>query len=414
MQHNLTADQESAQAAFYNYLVDPQENVFILSGYSGTGKSTLVTKLIADWPAFQSTLKLIDPTVRELPINLTATTNKAAENLGQITGLECRTIHSFLGLTVVKNYETNKTYLKVRNKAAVPRCILIIDEASYIDRELLALIFQQASHCKIIFVGDPAQLIAVKASNAPVFNLQVSGAHLTETVRAKGDSPITDLATSFRHMVNTGEAFQFKPDGVVIEHLDRETFDNTIIEEFSRPDWTHRDSKYLAWTNKTVIAYNNAISNKVSGSPHFVVGDYAVCNSYVNLGSAGNIKTDEMVFITAIGLDQEMYGVMGKKFTLNDRLTVFIMNNPLDRAPLLKKLRATRDYNTVCIVEETWPDLRAVYAQTVNKSQGSTYGTVFIDLDDIGKCRDQNTLARMLYVAVSRARTKVYLTGDLV
>lgn len=54
-----------------------------------------------------------------------------------------------------------------------------------------------------------------------------------------------------------------------------------------------------------------------------------------------------------------------------------------------------------------------MYASTVNKSQGSTYDTVYIDLNDIGKCRDKDQVRRMLYVAVSRARHKVVFTGDI-
>ena len=65
-------------------------------------------------------------------------------------------------------------------------------------------------------------------------------------------------------------------------------------------------------------------------------------------------------------------------------------------------------------IERTWIDLRAAYAQTVDKSQGSTYDKVFIDLDDISHCTSGARIARMLYVAVSRARHQVIFTGDLV
>lgn len=61
-----------------------------------------------------------------------------------------------------------------------------------------------------------------------------------------------------------------------------------------------------------------------------------------------------------------------------------------------------------------WIDLRAAYACTINKAQGSTYDKVFIDLDDIKKCNSGNQIARMLYVGVSRARLIVYLCGDLI
>jgi ATP-dependent exoDNAse (exonuclease V) alpha subunit len=80
----------------------------------------------------------------------------------------------------------------------------------------------------------------------------------------------------------------------------------------------------------------------------------------------------------------------------------------------IKEARELEDFEAVQEMTEEWIDLRAAYSCTINKSQGSTYDKVFIDLDDLKKCRDTNQLARMLYVGVSRARNNVYLTGDLV
>jgi ATP-dependent exoDNAse (exonuclease V) alpha subunit len=66
------------------------------------------------------------------------------------------------------------------------------------------------------------------------------------------------------------------------------------------------------------------------------------------------------------------------------------------------------------IILDTWIDLRPSFAQTVNKSQGSTYDIVMIDLNDIcSKCRTLEQLARILYVALSRGRSRIIMTGDL-
>jgi ATP-dependent exoDNAse (exonuclease V) alpha subunit len=80
----------------------------------------------------------------------------------------------------------------------------------------------------------------------------------------------------------------------------------------------------------------------------------------------------------------------------------------------LREAEAQGDLSTVALINKTWIDLRAAYACTINKSQGSTYDKVFIDLDDLKRCNQPNTLARLLYVAVSRARYQVIFTGDLV
>lgn len=74
--------------------------------------------------------------------------------------------------------------------------------------------------------------------------------------------------------------------------------------------------------------------------------------------------------------------------------------------------RELQEYNLIAMADK-WADLRAMYACTVNKSQGSTFDRVFIDLSDIAKCNNGNTIARMLYVAVTRARHEVILTGDI-
>lgn len=408
----LTKDQEAAKEAFYAFLDDPVETVFVLAGYSGTGKTTLVKNLIDGWDGYRKLSKIVDPDDNSMQIKLTATTNKAAENFAFITGKECPTIHSFLGLRVVKNYETNQTYLKQKHNHYVEPCILLIDEASYIDSDLFGLIFKHTKGCKVVFIGDPAQLTAVRSNTAPVFNAGFNGAKLTEVVRAAEDSPITNLATKFRNTVNTGEFFSFKPDGVVVQHLSRENFDQAVLDEFTRKGWKHSDSKFLAWTNKTVIDYNNAIHDKVSGSPDFKVGDYAVCNSFVKLTTT-SIKTDQLVCITGIDIPVERYGITGRFFELDHIHMVFVPDSIVEKKELIKKLRKTGSLTELIEVEERWPDLRAAYAQTINKSQGSTYKSVYIDLDDIGKCNNANTLARMLYVGVSRAQERVYLTGDL-
>jgi hypothetical protein len=63
--------------------------------------------------------------------------------------------------------------------------------------------------------------------------------------------------------------------------------------------------------------------------------------------------------------------------------------------------------------DETFADLRPVHASTVHRSQGSTYGKVFVDLTDIGRNTRRDVLLRLLYVALTRARGDVVVTGEL-
>jgi len=280
----LTEDQQNALESFHNFLMDPIETVFVLRGYSGCGKSTLVRTLIDRMPGFNKTARLINPEHKEYEVALTATTNKAAENLGSITGQGAVTIHSFLGLRVSTDYRTNTTTLVPRTTDQKENYLLFIDEASYVDKQLLSFIFKMTRNCKVVFIGDPAQLTPVKATGTPVFDANFSGAALTTVVRQAEGNPIVDLSTKFRHTVNTGEFFSFTPDGHHVQYLQRDAFNEAIKAEFTRPDWRYQDSKILAWTNKCVINYNHFVRNHVKGDPDFQVDDYAICNSFVTVG----------------------------------------------------------------------------------------------------------------------------------
>lgn len=410
----LTADQLTALDALFLFLIDPVETVFVLSGYSGCGKSTLIRTLLDRMPNYLRTARLINPSQKEYDTQLTATTNKAAENLYQITGREVCTIHSYLGLRVDMDFRTNVTKLVARPNFTCPEdTVIFVDEASYVDRQLLEMIFQRTRNCKVVFIGDPAQLTPVKATSAPVFEAGFSGAALTTVVRQAEGNPIVDLSTKFRHTVNTGEFFGFTPDGHHIQRLDRNAFNEAIKQEFTRPDWRYADSKILAWTNKCVIGYNQYVRNLAQGDPDFQVGDYAVCNSFLQIGRSA-IKTDQLVQITKIEEPSDHYDVVGNWVTMDHYIRAFHPSSLASKNLRIKEARADNDIHTIAVIENSWVDLRGAYACTINKAQGSTFGSVFIDLDDVGRCNSGDQTARMLYVAVSRAKNHVFLTGDLV
>lgn len=408
----LTNDQQNALEAFARFMTDPTETVFVLSGYSGTGKTTLVKTLLEQMPNFMKTHRLLNPKANEYQIELTATTNKAAENFSQLSGKEVNTIHSYLSLRVNTDYATGVTTLVPRSMEPKQGILLFIDEASYVDSNLLRLIFKLTKDCKIVFIGDPAQLTPIKSSGTPVFTGHFPGAHLSQVVRQAEGNPIVDLSTKFRETVNSGEFFSFTPDGQSIKYLERSDFNKAIESEFTRPDWKYQDSKVLAWTNKCTIGYNHAVRDHVKGNPNFQVGDYAVCNKYVQVGNK-SIKTDQLVQITSISPDTSEYDVAGNQFTLDNSISVFMPKSLADKNALIKKARAAEQFTIVERADNQWIDLRAAYACTVNKAQGSTFDRVFIDLDDIKRCNSGDQIARMLYVGVSRARQQVFLTGDI-
>ena len=411
----LTKDQQEAFNSIFQFIADPNEHVFVLEGYAGTGKSYLVSKVLESIPKYFATQKLINPEYEEMSVELTATTNKAAEALQEQVKQLVKTIFNLLGLVVRTDYETNSKNLGIkRGTSKVHDSIIFIDEASYADGQLISYIFSQTENCKIIFIGDPAQL-SMSYGSAPVFNQGWPTARLTNVVRQAEDSPITQLTTSFRNTVNTGVWESFVPDGTSVIKLDKSQVNWELEKEFTRPDWHFKDSKVLAWTNKRVISYNHLIREMVKSTPELCVGDYATVNSFINPLNGNNYKTDETVLITGIIPNTVEHGVKGNSYYLNGSSnSVFMPHYIADKKKRIAEARRVNNYYVLESIDKNWVDLRATYASTVNKAQGSTYDKVFVDLDDISKCNSGNTIARMLYVACSRPKSKLYLIGDLV
>lgn len=411
----LTKDQQEAFNSIFQFIADPDEHVFVLEGYAGTGKSYLVSKVLENIPKYFATQKLVNPEYEDMVVELTATTNKAAEALQEQVHQPVKTIFSLLGLVVRTDYETNSKSLGVKRETnKVYNSIIFIDEASYADGQLISYVFSQTENCKIIFIGDPAQL-SMSYGTAPVFKQGWPTARLTNVVRQAEKSSIIQLTTSFRNTVNTGVWESFVPDGTSVIKLDKSQVNWELEKEFTRPDWHFKDSKVLAWTNKKVIAYNHLIREMVKSTPELCVGDYATVNSFINATNGISYKTDETVLITGVIKNTVDHGVKGDYYSLNGSNFLFFMpHSAIDKKKRITEARKLNNYSVIESIDRSWIDLRATYASTVNKAQGSTYDKVFVDLDDISKCNSGNTIARMLYVACSRPKSKLYLIGDLV
>lgn len=408
----LTQDQQNAYDDFYTFLLDPKEQVFVIEGFSGTGKSYLVSRLLGEIPNALKTANLLGTDLPDYEVVLTATTNKAAESLSNFVKKPVKTIFSHLNLRVSKDFKTGETSI-VKNKGTTPEDeIIFIDEASFVDSDLLTNIFKYSKNCKIVFIGDPAQLAPVKADLVPVFNAGFPTARMTEIVRQAEGNPIIELGRMFREAVSTGQIHPFTPDGVHIRHVTKEQFQDEVLAEFTRPEWSHYDSKLLAWRNKTVHTYNNYINQHLHGEPEIQEGDYAIVNEYIRKGNV-SLKTDQLVHVRGVNKEASAYGIPGTRFLLENGISYFRPNSIDDKKKFIKASRESGKYAKALEAEEEWIDLRPAFASTINKSQGSTYKKAYIDLDDLRACRNPDTLYRLLYVACTRPSEELILTGDL-
>lgn len=178
-----------------------------------------------------------------------------------------------------------------------------------------------------------------------------------------------------------------------IIHLSKTDFNEKILNMSDK-------DKLLLNKNTSVNKYNNQIFKNKHGRDEFKAGDVLVNNHYVY-----GIGTDEMVSIDDIQ-ENEYLGVKGYDVSIRHH-DYFLPK----KQSAIKSVY--RQLNQTDALKGFWIDLRPPYACTVHKSQGSTYDNVYIDLNDFKTIRDLSQLAKLLYVAMSRAKHKIYLTGDI-
>lgn len=387
----LTKDQEKAYKKILEFLLTGQK-YFVLNGYAGTGKTTLMEKLKDNFQTMNEALQS-HGRKKMSTLHFTATTNKAVTVLKHNLKIGCSTIHSLLGL--IPSEQSGGLYQKYPPK--IENSLIVIDEASMVDKELMKYI-QQSSNT-YIFVGDNTQLPPVVGGFA-IFNRGFPEYKMTQVIRQKPGS-LFQLVSLLRGKVEGGVIEKIETDGVEIIRGSKKDFDTTMFEDFSADDWTYTRSKYIGYTNNRVQRVNQMIETYKHGYYNIRPGDWLINNSYRQykfLSDKITFGTDEMVIVNMVKepepfQDMLFYPVMIKNhwFRVPSHLKAF----QLDIPDLI--------------------DLRNMYACTVHKAQGSTYDRVYINLNDLKTAarRNEDMFWRLLYVAVSRAREQVIFTGEL-
>jgi ATP-dependent exoDNAse (exonuclease V) alpha subunit len=426
----LTQGQQKASDAFFEFLMS-EEPFFSISGPAGTGKTFLMSHLCETvMQHYHDACKLLDIKPEFFNLAFTATTNKAAEVLEQSLKKQVSTIHSFLGLRVRNDYRTGKTLLdKTRNWHVRKKYVLFIDECSMIDAHLLKLILETMQDSKIIFVGDHAQMAPINEKQSQLYDLlkPENFCVLTEPVRNAGQPALVDLCAQLRHTVETGEFSPIEPAKDVVTYLNDNQVLQKLDELFKDPDPSCR---VLCYTNERVQEYNQHIRQSVRKLPEEIqVGDVLVVaqNGKAISGDIINVER-EIIVEELIGIEEDhsvnfifpdekpIQYYRAKIRNLSGAQISWIVRIPLqpERVTYAVKAFAKKaEWHFHYRLKEDYMDLREKAACTVYKAQGSTYDTVIIDLNDIGKSFDAAQVARMLYVGASRARKQIYLFGSL-
>jgi hypothetical protein len=410
---------------FSAFMSDPTASYMVIEGSPGTGKSHLTRELITTVKAEQRLIALVMGVPPEdFEIHVTATTNDAASVLGALTDHDCKTIFSLIGVAPYVDYKTGEQKLRQKRNVNIPNnSLIIIDEAGYLSVEMLDFIHLNCKGCKILLIGDPDQLAPVGLHSCPAFELtypNVYKAKLTDQVRMPG--VIAELASKFAQVIHGGDMPEIVPDNVSIFKMNGPDFQKHLENNYStvyiRAGITTEIAskvRTLAATNITVTSYNTHIRGVLGMPAELVAGELLRSNSFL---PNHKIKNNQVVRISSIGPGTQRHGVLGNMVTVNQS-QIFVAKDPNDmlrKTSQYKKSSRWREYYEIL---ENWGDFRPLFANTVHKSQGSTYEDVYINLNDLAMYKnmanalDVEALARLLNVATSRASKRVFFYGEL-
>ena len=309
----LTPHQEIAYQEISDFVYRKSTHkMHVLSGYAGTGKSTLTNHLLAD---------LLNNTGKTIAV--TAPTNKAVKVLRNMSKylpqfshrIRYKTIHSLLGLKEVIDHKGEIKYVadKMSSKDIDQINILIVDESSMLQDELFEEIqLYTMQGLIVLFVGDDKQIPPVKADSSIPFTAEERGRYkmqmstLSEIVRQASDNPIIAIATSLRERPNLRKSVLtlLEGEGVVqgsgVYQISDYSDFSTVVEKLYLGNKYKEDSdfvKLIAWTNKEVDRLNNFVRTKLypeNSHKRIVVGERLLADKPI----LDRMETEETILFT--------------------------------------------------------------------------------------------------------------------
>lgn len=422
-----TKCQEAALSEIEDFLIS-DESQMIIKGGGGVGKTFLVSYIVDK--VIPSTIAAMRALGDDYPYNtvhLTATTNKAAGVLSDSIDKPVMTIHNLLELFVHKDWKTGKSTLRKKNGKShhfIANSIVFIDEAYMVDYELMEHLRRSLRDCKIIFVGDDAQLLPVMGRSViPSLETSIRTVSLETPVRSRIPI-IMENNLKAREAVLTGNFLEeFQVNGKEAIHVLPSEAEEVVEEAFKNES---ESARILCYKNQTVIGYNQWVTKRLGYKELYNVGQPYISNNMVLEGNKKILSVDQEVTVASIGdfprevhlananiHDHETaHSLLVRDIQLLTKgFGTVTVKVPVDMdayLALIRQAKRQKNWPLVYELQENFCDLRPAYASTVHKSQGSTYDTVFIDLNDLHECTVGDTYRRLLYVAMTRARKKVY------
>lgn len=451
--HTATINQEKALKQLTGFVMDDANNsIFLLKGYAGTGKTTIIGTLVKNlWKIYKSSALL-------------APTGRAAKVISNYSGREASTIHRRIyHPKKEKGGKVNFTLQKNKSK----NTIFIVDEASMIpDRDTSGQMFNTSSllddlityidggiNCKLILIGDSAQLPPVKLDISPAldshtletyFDKNIIEIELNEVVRQQLDSGILVNATEIRNRIQDGfyDAMKLSCSGMpdVIRPQDGHELMDAIQQSYA--DNGNQDSVFIVRSNKRANLYNQNIRSRILHQENEIAaGDnlMVVKNNYFWIKpntDAGFIANGDIIEILRIKKMKEIYSFRFAEVEVRmidypkmaPFETVIFLDTLTSESPSLTYEESNRLYQEVMAdytdLTSNYKKYQSVrknpyfnalqvkfsYAITCHKSQGGQWDTVFVEQPYLPDGVSKEYL-RWLYTAITRAQRKLYLIG---
>ncbi|AWG22577.1 ATP-dependent endonuclease [Flavobacterium faecale] len=428
------------------------DTIFVLKGYAGTGKTTVISTIVNNLVEINKKYVLLAPTGR------------AAKVIANYSEKPAFTIHKKIYFPK-KSSGGGVSFVLQPNKHK--NTIFIVDEASMISDtnsdsklyengslldDLISYVYS-GSNCKMILLGDTAQLPPVNLDVSPAldidtlslhYNKEVEHIELDEVMRQEEGSGILYNATELRELLKdsfiTDFQFDLKKFKDIVRLVDGYDIQDAINSAYS--NYSIEDTAFIVRSNKRANQYNEQIRTKIlDKESELSTGDFlmVVKNNYFWLkdsDEAGFIANGDIIEVLEIFKILELYGFKFAKVKI--RMVDYPNQKPFETVLLLDTIKSEspsltyeesnrlyeevmKDYENETTKYKKFQKVKAneyfnglqvkfSYAITCHKSQGGQWNTVFVEQPYLPNGIDRDYI-RWLYTAMTRAKTKLYLIG---